>query len=481
MKKNGERNLKKRLSYIVSCILVVSFVTSSIPSVFVKAEEYTEETITQFSESEVEGYDATKIGFDYKVTKIPTANETGEVMITGIELPYQSKISIPDYVKAYGNTYKVTAIGEEAFWTVEADEIYIPDTVKTIAYGAFKQTTAKKIRLSSNIENISGNPFSHCRRLETIELDNANQYYYSDGKFLYTKDGKTLITTVNFQESVTIKEGVENVLDNALSNCCFFIGDETCNMLQKVTYPSTVKTIGEGNTNFYLFVFKGKNPPKIKGNASDVQYALVPKGCIKKYQSIEYEGRKVFDKYKIKDEMEYYSKNKKFIEKLNYKKYTKATNKDIIRESKKITKNTKNDKEKALYIYKYVVENYCVDESSYSDSTRLKKDKLATVFKNKIGSGNGINNVTVELFRAAGIPAVNVSLLEKDGTYNDNFVIVLAYIDKNWHIVCPYGSVLKVYVNGQKSSAPGCQYKYITFYEDFQLQSLLADFNYVIY
>jgi hypothetical protein len=480
MKKNNERNLRNRLAYIVSCILVFVLTVSNIPAILVKADSYDNQSVTQFTQKDVEGYDATKTGFDYEVTKAPTSSEPGEVTITGVDLPYQPIISVPDYVKAYGNTYEVTAIGEDAFRKVETDEINLSDTVRLIDDDAFEQTTAKKIRLSSNIESISGNPFDFCLSLENIELDNNNQYYYSDGDFLYTKNGKTLITTVNFQESVTIKEGVENVLPFALSNCGFFVENEICKMLQKVTFPSTVKTIGKGNMNFYLFVFNSKNPPEFDGTVDPTSYALVPKGCLKKYQSLEYQDIKVFSIFRVKDTKKYYLKNKKFVENLDYRKYLKANNNDIIKEAKNIVENAKDDKEKAMCIYKYIVENYCLDNSRYSDSVRKNKDKLSTVFKNKIGSYNGINNVTVELFRANGIPAVNVSLMERDGTYNYNFDIVLVYIDEKWNIVYPSASTLNVYENGKKSTSQYF-YKYSNFYLDMDLQSLLADFNYVVY
>ena len=101
-------------------------------------------------------------------------------------------VVIPETFEYGGTTYTITAIGENAFFSVHGDypdgdilTLTIPETVTTIGHHAFAQMkTLEAIRLPQDLKEIAPDTFSGCISLEEINfpegLETVNEYacYY---------------------------------------------------------------------------------------------------------------------------------------------------------------------------------------------------------------------------------------------------------------------------------------------------------------
>lgn len=97
-------------------------------------------------------------------------------------------VVIPETFEYGGTTYTITAIGENAFFSVHGDypdgdilTLTIPETVTTIGHHAFAQMkTLEAIRLPQDLKEIAPDTFSGCISLEEINfpegLETLNEY-----------------------------------------------------------------------------------------------------------------------------------------------------------------------------------------------------------------------------------------------------------------------------------------------------------------
>ena len=106
-------------------------------------------------------------------------------------------IEVPEEIDGY----KVTSIYKNAFISVGAPDIILPDTVKTIGENAFPQTL-KSLTISANCTEIAGDePFLTCLSLEEINVNEGGDgEYSSENGVLYNKD-KTLLIAYPHQKS----------------------------------------------------------------------------------------------------------------------------------------------------------------------------------------------------------------------------------------------------------------------------------------
>ena len=126
-------------------------------------------------------------------------------------------VVIPDQVTYNSNTYRVIAIGDEAFEDCdEMTSITIPNSVTSIGYDAFYECTGLK---SVYISDLS----VWCK----MEFDNwyANPLFYAHSLYL---NGKLVA-------DLTIPDGITEIKD------CAFYG---CSGLTSVTIPNSVTSIG---------------------------------------------------------------------------------------------------------------------------------------------------------------------------------------------------------------------------------------------
>ena len=90
-------------------------------------------------------------------------------------------------------------------------------------------------KVGSKVAGIGGGVFSGCSSLDTIDIEN-NDNYVQRGNFLLTSDGKTLVSAFGDETAMVVSNGVETIQDGA------FAGSTA---LTSVVLPSGVTTIGE--------------------------------------------------------------------------------------------------------------------------------------------------------------------------------------------------------------------------------------------
>ena len=134
----------------------------------------------------------------------------------------------------------VTTIGTFAFCaTSSIKNLILPQSLITIGDAAFFSTDITSIKIPKNVTNLGNNPFEITSSLLTIEVDEENSKYHSDGNCLIETATKTLIA--GCQNSVIPSDGtVEIIGRNAFLNQ---------SNLKSIVIPETVKTLVVGAFN----------------------------------------------------------------------------------------------------------------------------------------------------------------------------------------------------------------------------------------
>ena len=168
---------------------------------------------------------------DWEYTVLSEEDKTANISAyNGIDT---EAIAIPGEIAGY----VVTSIGEEVF--SECDSL-------------------TSIVIPSSVTSIGSCAFMWCDRLETINVDQASQYYTSIDGVLYNKNCTELIACGGGRTSVEIPSSVTSIGDSAFRNCykitsinipsnvtsigsCAFMW---CDNLTSVEIPSSVASIG---------------------------------------------------------------------------------------------------------------------------------------------------------------------------------------------------------------------------------------------
>ena len=113
-------------------------------------------------------YTITILRRKYKVTNPKIA--TAEVEITGLSDKKVVKLSVPDTVKIYGVTYKITSVGNEAFREQpKMETAKLGKNITTVKYGAFYNCPRLySITFGKNVKTIGKHVFCQDKKLRTM-------------------------------------------------------------------------------------------------------------------------------------------------------------------------------------------------------------------------------------------------------------------------------------------------------------------------
>ncbi len=171
-------------------------------------------------------------------------------------------IVIPEYVTIKKKRYKVTSIGDWAFFQYKdgnldryglpsgnssaIESVIIPNSVTSIGNSAFRECDLlSSISLSDNLVSIGDEAFKSCRRLKNITLPNSvtsigERAFSSSGiESIIIPDGVTCLSTLLFSygsiESIILPNSITEI------DYCAFNG---CERLRVITLPNSVRKIG---------------------------------------------------------------------------------------------------------------------------------------------------------------------------------------------------------------------------------------------
>ena len=145
-----------------------------IPTVYLNGEEYeqrnllTEKFKEKFILSSAGGYSASTEGLEFKII----SEEDLTASVAGINSEVGGTVYLPSYVSIGGTRYRVTEIGERAFYTnKKITSVIISDSITRIARGAFHSCTKiTEIICGAGVEVIENDAMLGCESLERLHL-----------------------------------------------------------------------------------------------------------------------------------------------------------------------------------------------------------------------------------------------------------------------------------------------------------------------
>ena len=260
---------------------------------------------------------------------------------------YSGDISIPSEITYLGINYKVTSIGDVAFYGCghNIKSVTLPNTIRTIGSQSFKSLwDIKSIVLPSSLITIGNQAFCDCQSLESIDIP-GNVTSIGDEAFDYCLSLKSVtlgnsLKTINNSAfsrcgkltSLNIPNSVEKIGQSAFADCKELktvtlsqnlseIGRSAfhqCESLNSIIIPKSVKSIGEyAFYNCYAadtIISRIEDPFEIPSyvfhslgyNSQPIKHSvlLVPYGSKSKYQ--QYKGW--YNNFvKIEEELSKYS------------------------------------------------------------------------------------------------------------------------------------------------------------------------------
>ena len=163
---------------------------------------------------------------------------------------YKGEIIIPPIVNYNNKDYKVTAIGEYAFFACKVTSISIPEGVATVGYRAFEDCgSLTSINIPESVTSIGNSAFCGCSSLTSINIPES-----------VTSIGGWAFYGCSSLTSITIPEGVTTIEEWT------FYG---CSALTSFIIPNSVTSIGMyafRDCNLAVVVI-GENVTSINGSA----------------------------------------------------------------------------------------------------------------------------------------------------------------------------------------------------------------------
>lgn len=145
---------------------------------------------------------------------------------------YKGYIEIPETVTYQGKTYRVTSIGEDAFYYCsDLTSIVLPESVTSIGHRAFCGCSSLAgIRIPSNVTFIDNLAFSRCYSLQYSTYNNVSYLGNEYNPYIVLVKAESKDIT-----SCSIQEGCRIIMEHAFDGC---------RNLTSVNMPNTVVFIG---------------------------------------------------------------------------------------------------------------------------------------------------------------------------------------------------------------------------------------------
>ena len=196
-------------------------------------------------------YDFSSGGLYYNITSDSTVSVTCEqpydVPSSLFDYRYLSNqrnymnveaISIPSTINYSGKRYKVTSIGESAFFACHSlKSVTIPNTIEWIGDGAFAGCDVDSITIPNSVRGLGGAAFHKCYYLKSIVLsENIRSLPYAvyvDGR--YESHHYGCFEGCNKLTTITIPNSVTSIAKNAFKNCT---------RLASITIPDGITYVG---------------------------------------------------------------------------------------------------------------------------------------------------------------------------------------------------------------------------------------------
>lgn len=156
-------------------------------------------------------------------------------------------LQIPEYIEAYGESYRVVEIGDDVFaWNTSIRTVTLPPRLQTIGKRAFQGCDSLVSINLENVKKIGVDAFNSCDLLKSVDLSSLffiDEHTFSSCYALESVKISEKTTSIGYDAfwycerlfSVVIPDGVESIGDNAFENCG----------LRKLTLGKNVKTIGD--------------------------------------------------------------------------------------------------------------------------------------------------------------------------------------------------------------------------------------------
>ena len=177
----------------------------------------------------------TELVYTYTITpvyyRITSDSDLTAEVISG-EKKYTGDIVIPETVEQDGNVYRITAIGNSAFFGCRGlSSVTIPKSVATIGFQAFSCTGLQSLTIPQSVIAIGSGVFSGCSGLKKFE----GKFASADNRCLIVND--TLVAFApNALTQYTISADIKVIGESAFSDC---------NSLKSITIPESVTAIGD--------------------------------------------------------------------------------------------------------------------------------------------------------------------------------------------------------------------------------------------
>ena len=174
--------------------------------------------------------------------------QTEEVEVTRHEyLEYSGDVTIPEKITYGGKEYKVTSIGEDAFFNCRITSVTIPNSVTTIGNNAFSNCEITSVTIPNSVTTIGNYAFYTCPFLTSITIGNSvaniGNHAFDNCYSLSSVTIPNSVTTIGDYAfyscrnltAATIGNFVTRIGDYAFYNC----------KLSSIIIPNSVTTIGE--------------------------------------------------------------------------------------------------------------------------------------------------------------------------------------------------------------------------------------------